>query len=126
MNSTHNLETFQKNPLDVTRSVHQQIDYSTITHSATTALHNSVFQGHVLPIHTTDQGIQALRAILQDEQCVKSDHIMYAYKLTDADGQVLSGYYDDKEWKGSSVLAKMIEENDLCDYCDCNQKIWRD
>ena len=47
---------------------------------------------------------------------MQSDHIMYAYKLSDENGQTVSGYYNDKEWKGGSVLPSIIEEKDLCSF----------
>ena len=46
---------------------------------------------------------------------MQSDPIMYAYKLSDENGQTVSGYYD-KEWKGGSVLPNIIEEKDLCGF----------
>ena len=113
VNSKQNLQAFQNNPLNTVNSADQPISFH-IIHSTVTEVRKSKFQGHILPIHTVDEGVKAVRAMLQDRDCVQSDHIMYAYKLLDENGQTLSGYYDDKEWKGASVLANIIEEKDLC------------
>ena len=60
-----------------------------------------------------DQGAQALQAIMQDTTFAKSDHILYAYELTDGDGQQLSGYCDDGEWSASAILKDMLKQRHI-------------
>ena len=115
VNSTVNMEAFEKNRLDTSLSVSEPISLENMVHSNKVALKGSIFQGHLYQIHTEGEAIQALRAISQDEHLVRSDHIMYAYNFTDAEGQTKSGYFDDKEWRGSSVLASLLEQKSATD-----------
>ena len=75
----------------------------------------SLFQGLAYYIHTLEDTVQALRAMSQDEHCVRSDHIMYAYNVTDSDGQTKSGNCDDKEWKKSKILSDLLVEKNVSD-----------
>ena len=59
--------------------------------------------------------IQSLRAILQTSLGSKSDHILYAYMFTDAEGLSVNGYYDDVEWTGSKILKELLIEHEIKD-----------
>ena len=50
-----------------------------------------------------------------NESSINSDHAMYAYNFTDPEGNNRSGYYDDGEWKGSTVLSSILEDRKLSD-----------
>ena len=110
VNSEVNKDVLEKNPLDTIISVSEPIPFDNIHHSSQFRASGSVFQGHAYNIHTLGQAVQALKAMSQDEYCVKSDHIMYAYNVMDSDGQLKTGKCDDGEWKGSSILSDLLKE----------------
>ena len=108
-----NSETFQSNPIDHSFHSGESLDFNNLVHSAVIADKGSLFQGHVYPIFSLDQGAQALRAIMQDTTFAKSDHILYAYEFTDGDGQQSSGYCDDGEWSASVALRDMLKQRHI-------------
>ena len=115
VNSVLNTEAFEKNRLDPSLSVGEPISLDNMVHSNPIRLKGSVFQGHLYQIHTEGEAIQALRAITQHERLARPDHVIYAYNFTNAEGQTKSGYFDDKEWRGSSVLCSVLEQKSVTD-----------
>ena len=101
------------NTIDFTLPVQDSVDIANLTHSTVLSEKGSLFQGHIYPIHSLDQGSQALRAIMQDPVFAKSDHILYAYEYVDGDGQLASGYYDDGEWTGSQILSEVLRQRNV-------------
>ena len=57
--------------------------------------------------------IQAIRAIAQDRQLAKSNHIMYAYNFIDRDGVPQTGYFDDGEWTAGSILSSVLRSKEV-------------
>ena len=113
VNSRVNMEAFEKNRLDLSLNTCEPISLDSMVHSNPIRLKGSVFQGHLYQIHTEGEAVRALRALNQDELLVKSDHVMYAYNFVDPEGNTKSGYFDDKEWRGSSVLSAVIDQRSL-------------
>ena len=113
--SNVNTEAFEKNRLETISSVKDPIPFENMLHSNLVTLKGSSFQGHLCPVHTMGEAVQALRSLLQDESSINSDHAMYAYNFTDPEGNNRSGYYDDGEWKGSTVLSSILEDRKLSD-----------
>ena len=72
----------KKCPLDYTRSTADPICFDHVLHSELQEVKGSIFQGHLNPIHIEHEAIQSLRTILQTSLGSKSDHILYAYKIT--------------------------------------------
>ena len=101
------------NPLDTTLPVSEPIALENLTHSSPVTVKGSIFQGHLYPIHTEGEAIQAIRAISQDKDLARSNHTMYAYKFIDPDGETRSGYCDDGEWASGSLLAGVLREKGL-------------
>ena len=83
--------------MDYTTSVGPRVNVEHIQHSSIIPSNDSVFQGHFYSMHTTEEGILALRALLQSEATLKSDHIMYAYNYTDNGVQTITCHSDDGE-----------------------------
>ena len=115
INSNVNTEAFEKNRLETISSVKDPIPFENMLHSNPVTLKGSSFQGHLYPVHTMGEAVQALRSLSQDESSINSDHAMYAYNFTDPEGNNRSGYYDDGEWKGSTVLSSILEDRKLSD-----------
>ena len=113
VDSKVNSDSFHKSPIDFTLPVQDSVDIANLTHSTVLSEKGSLFQGHIYPIHSLDQGSQALRAIMQDPVFAKSDHILYAYEYVDGDGQLASGYYDDGEWTGSQILSEVLRQRNV-------------
>ena len=113
VDSKINSDSFYRNPIDLNTPVHDCVDIANLTHSSVMSEKGSLFQGHIYPIHSLDQGSQALRAIMQDSIFAKSDHILYAYEYMDGDGQHTTGYCDDGEWTGSQILSEMLRQRHI-------------
>ena len=115
IDSKVNMNTFEKRPLDYSRSTGDPICFDHMFHSELHEVKGSIFQGHLNPIHTEHEAIQSLSAILQTSLGSKSDHILYAYNFTDAEGLSVNGYYDDGEWTGSKILKELLIEHEIKD-----------
>ena len=51
---------------------------------------------------------ESLAKLLEDEDNVKASHIVYAYRLKEADGQVVHGNCDDREVGASKILLEEL------------------
>lgn len=113
INSKVNTETFEMNPFDTTLPAAEPIDVKNLIHSSPVTVKGSIFQGHLYPVVTEGEVIQAIRAISQDKDLAKSEHTMYAYNFIDPDGETRSGFCDDGEWSSGSLLAGILREKEL-------------
>ena len=113
VNSNVSKDAFELNPLDTTMPASDPIPLETLLHSSPVTVKGSIFQGHLHPVHTEGELIQAIRAISQDKQLVKSDHAMYAYNFIDPEGVNRCGYFDDGEWTGGNILSTLLCEKEL-------------
>ena len=105
-------EVFEKNPLNVTMSVGETIDYNMMLHSSVTMVNGSTFQGHYYPIHSGEEAHQALRAIFQNRMLAQSHHAVYGYNYLDINGDKVSGFSDDGEWQAGVILKDLLDKSD--------------
>ena len=104
---------FESNCLDhITTS--DAIDYNHIEHTLPRTVKNSVFQGHYHSVHTQMEASQVLRSCYQGDTA-KSDHIIYAYRFLDENGQTVSGHDDDGEWSASQILMELLQDKGIND-----------
>ena len=57
---------------------------------------------------------QVLRSCYQGDTA-KSDHIIYAYRFLDENGQTVSGHDDDGEWSASQILMELLQDKGIND-----------
>ena len=105
-------EVFEKNPLNVTMSVGETINYNMMLHSSVTMVNGSTFQGHYYPIHSGEEAHQALRAIFQNRMLAQSHHAVYGYNYLDINGDKVSGFSDDGEWQAGVILKDLLDKSD--------------
>ena len=113
VNSNVSTDAFELNPLDTTMPASDPIPLETRLHSSPVTVKGSIFQGHLHPVQTEGELIQAIRAISQDKQLAKSNHAIYADNFIDPEGVNRCGYFDDGEWTGGSILSTLLCEKEL-------------
>ena len=89
------------------------ISFDTIQHSSCITVKGSIFQCHFHAVHTQKEAKQVLRAHHQNKVLSDSDHVIYAYKYIDLDGQTLEGYSVDGEWNVSCILRDSLQQKGL-------------
>ena len=102
-----NCEAFVRNPLPEVSPF--SITYDKLQHSEEISDKKSIFQAHILPVHSKLQASAARNAIYQNPDLATATHIMYAYKLGSSVDAVESGFSDDSEILGGSLLMSLIE-----------------
>ena len=112
-----NCEAFIRNPLQETSPL--SINIEKLYHSEPITDTKSVFQAHILPVHTKNQAVAARNAIYQSPELSTSTHIMYAYKLGTLGDAIESGFSDDNEIEGGSLLMNLIEINNQSNVFIC-------
>ena len=75
IDSKINMNTFEKRPLDYTRSTADHICFDHMLNSDLYIVRGNILQGHLNPIHTEHEGVQSMRAILQTSLRSKSDNV---------------------------------------------------
>lgn len=118
-----NCEAFARNTLP--ESSPFSISYEKLEHSEIITDNSSIFQAHILPVHTKDQASAARNAIYQNPELATATHVIYAYKLGSiASGDsVESGFSDDLEIEGGSLLMSLIEIENRTDVFICVTRI---
>ena len=106
-------DTFESNPVKYVTPTEDDISFDTIQHSTRIIMEDSVFQAHFHPIHIQKEAKQVLRALHQNKVVSDSDHVIYAYKYVDLDGQTVQGYSDDGEWNTSCILRDLLQQKGL-------------
>ena len=80
-------------------------------HTPVSTSGNSHFQGHVVPIKSTDDIIPAIQALCRDQRVAGSTHIVYAYRIGN-DRKSIWNYEDDGEWgAGKEVMNVLTDAN---------------
>ena len=110
VNNEVTTEAFEANPVKITTPSDEAIHFNAITHSDRVNVKNSVFQGHFMPVHTEREVKKVIRALHQHETVADSNHIIYAYRFIDLDGQQVCGHSDDGEWTASVMLMDLLKE----------------
>lgn len=113
VNDEVSTQVFESNPIKFTTPTEDVLAYDAIQHSARTNVKNSIFQGHFSAVHTQKEAVKVLRALHQNEVVADSDHVIYAYRYTDLDGEDIEGYSDDGEWTASKLLMDILKMNEI-------------
>lgn len=93
--------------LNVTK---RSLDLST-KHTAVSTSGKSHFQGHAVPISSTDDIIPAIRALCQDQRVAGSTHIVYAYRIGNEQKNIWN-YEDDGEWGAGKEVMNVLHNAD--------------
>ena len=118
-----NCQAFVRNPLSEISPF--SISYEKLEHSKIITDNKSIFQAHILPIHSKDQASAARNAIYQNPDLSTATHLIYAYKFGSirSGDSVESGFSDDNEIEGGSLLMSLIEMENRSDVFICVSRI---
>ena len=105
-------EAIQKNPL-VTILCSIPKPQSALEHTKLKEINGSTFQGHAVKVHSISEAASAKDSLFQIPAVAQSDHLIYAYSITDPTGMKIVGNSDGGEWVASRLLANLIEEHRL-------------
>ena len=105
-------DAFQKNPL-VATPCNLPKPQSDLKHTELKEINGSTFQGHAIQVHSIAEAASAKDSLFQIPAVAQSDHLIYAYSLTDPSGMKIVGNSDGGEWAASNLLANLIEEHGL-------------
>ena len=75
-------------------------------------MNGSTFQGHAVKIDSIKQAAAARDSLFQLSSVAYSDHVIYAYSVTDPSGMKIVGNSDGGEWAASRLITALIEEKD--------------
>ena len=67
------------------------------------------FQGHIIPIGSTDDVMTAIQSLCQDQRVAGSTHIMYAYRIGN-ESYNLSNFENDGELGGGREIMAVVDE----------------
>ena len=79
-----------------------------VTQTPVKEIHRSFFQGHAIRVSSIKDAAAAIQALYQSSEVTNSDHLMYAYTVTDDNRMRICGNSDDGEWSASCLLADLI------------------
>ena len=82
-----------------------------ITHTQIMNHNKSYFQGHAARVHSFKEAAAVKQALYQSPHIASSDHLIYAYAITDESGIRITGNSDDGEWSASRLLTDVISHN---------------
>ena len=119
-----NSDAFIRNPLSHTTPL--SINYEKLVHSQEIEEKESTFQAHLLPVQSKDEAAAALNSIYQHPELSSATHIMYAYKLGNSGNNVESGFSDDDEIGGGSLIMRLIEKEKCTNVIVCVTRKKRD
>ena len=80
----------------------------TITQTPVQEYNKSYFQGHAARVSSIKQAAAIKQALYQSSHNANSDHLIYAYAVTDESGMKITGNSDDGEWTASRLLLDLI------------------
>ena len=106
-----NTFAFHRNPLS--NSTPSSINYHKLIHSEEIIEKESIFQAHSLHVQSKNQATAARNAIYQDPALCRATHIMYAYRIGNSGDNVESGFHDDDEVGGGSILMNLLESKNI-------------
>ena len=112
-----NSDAFIRNPLSHTTPL--SINFEKLEHSAEIEEKESTFQAHLLPVQSKDEASAALNSIFQHPELSSATHIMYGYKLGKTGINVESGFSDDDEIGGGSLVMSLIEASNCTNVIVC-------
>jgi hypothetical protein len=79
-------------------------------HTGITSVDRSHFQGHIVPIQSSDDVIPAIQALCQDQRVAGSMHLMYAYRIG-GENHYISNYDEDGEWGAGRELMSVLDQS---------------
>ena len=82
----------------------------TISQTPVTEINKSFFQGHAARVHSFKEAAAVKQSLYQLSQIANSDHLIYAYAITDENGIRITGNNDDGEWAASRLIADLISQ----------------
>ena len=82
--------------------------FSDITHTQIKEHTRSFFQGHAARVNSFKEAAAVKQALYQSPHIANSDHLVYAYAITDESGIRITGNSDDGEWAASRLLSDLI------------------
>ena len=97
-----NKNKLQSSPTDSVPSI------ANVIQTPVKEVHRSFFQGHAIKVSSIKDASAAIQALYQSSQIANSDHLMYAYTVTDDNGMRICGNSDEGEWSASRLLADLI------------------
>ena len=68
----------------------------------------SKFQSHCLNLTNISDAQAALASVITDHPA--ASHRVYAYRLTDSSGSVITGHHDDGEWGASKIVMDELNQ----------------
>ena len=80
----------------------------TISQTPVREINKSIFQGHAARVHSFKEAAAVKQSLYQFSQIANSDHLIYAYAITDENGIRITGNSDDGEWAASRLIADLI------------------
>ena len=117
----HKTGNFERNTLGSLTPL--SINFDNLRHSDEITEKGSHFQGHSLTVLSKTQAVAARNSIYQSPKLSKSSHIMYAYKIGGPGESIESGFADDNEINGGTLLMNLIEKEKLTNIFLCVTRI---
>ena len=114
---------FQRNTLSSTTPI--SINFDKLEHSKEITEKRSTFQAHSLKVQTLQQASAAKNAIYQNPELATATHIIYAYRIGDSRENMETGFSDDDEVGGGSILMELLEKNKLSNVFICVTRMKR-
>ena len=76
-------------------------------HSSVRSADGSHYQGHIVPVNSTDDIVPAIQALCHDPRVAGATNLTYAYLIGNAN-RYISNYHDDGNWgSGREILHKL-------------------
>ena len=97
-----NKNKLQSSPTDSVPSI------ANVIQTPVKEVQRSFFQGHATKVSSIKDASAAIQSLYQSSQIANSDHLMYAYTVTDDNGMRICGNSDDGEWSASRLLQDLI------------------
>ena len=79
-------------------------------HTELKEINGSTFQGHAIQVFSIAEAASAKDSLFQIPAVAQSDHLIYAYSISDPSGMKITGNSDGGEWAASKLLLNLIEE----------------
>ena len=105
-------EAFQENPL-VSNPTSFPKPQSALKHTEVMAVNGIHFQAHAGHVLSVSAAASAKDSLFQIPAVSQSDHLIYAYSITDPSGMKITGNSDGGEWAASKILSNLIVESGL-------------
>ena len=73
-------------------------------------INKSFLHGHAARVHSFKEAAADKQPLYQFSQIANSDHLIYAYAITDENGIRTTGNSDNREWAASHLIADLISQ----------------